>query len=291
MELLAFGVYNTVGQRARARAELAAERMQNARKPRRRACRCDRGGGDQCRRPGQTALRTWPARWRTSRSHWASPGQAERARSRPARPARRPACSPPCGRPPRCPALPAGSPRPTGSWRQRRQRRDDAEESRGDRPAGPRRATRQDPHGDVPPGLRRPAGPRRAARPARAGTCGEGRRTGAAGGGTPGRRTELRQARDDRAEAERSHAAIALAQGLQVGEDCPVCLRPVTALPHHAAPAGLEQTQQAVDRPKATPERTGGHGKAASAAAGAGSAATAPADRWRSCPPRSPRPR
>jgi exonuclease SbcC len=58
---------------------------------------------------------------------------------------------------------------------------------------------------------------------------------------------KVQQAREDRAQAERSHAAIALAEGLQVGEDCPVCLRPVTALPHHPAPAGLARTQQAVE--------------------------------------------
>jgi DNA repair protein SbcC/Rad50 len=58
---------------------------------------------------------------------------------------------------------------------------------------------------------------------------------------------ELRQAREDRAVVERSHAAIALAQGLRVGEDCPVCLQPVTTLPHHPAPADLARTQQAVD--------------------------------------------
>jgi exonuclease SbcC len=59
--------------------------------------------------------------------------------------------------------------------------------------------------------------------------------------------TELQQALEDRAHAERTHAAIALAEGLQVGEDCPVCLQTVTALPHHSAPADLTRTQAAVD--------------------------------------------
>ena len=58
---------------------------------------------------------------------------------------------------------------------------------------------------------------------------------------------EVRQAREDRAQAERSHAAVALAEGLQVGEDCPVCLQPVTTLPHHPAPAELARTQEAVE--------------------------------------------
>jgi DNA repair protein SbcC/Rad50 len=58
---------------------------------------------------------------------------------------------------------------------------------------------------------------------------------------------KLQQAREDQAQAERSHAAIALAKRLQVGEDCPVCLRPISALPHHAAPADLERAQDTVE--------------------------------------------
>ncbi|HUJ06763.1 MAG TPA: SMC family ATPase [Streptosporangiaceae bacterium] len=80
----------------------------------------------------------------------------------------------------------------------------------------------------------------------------------------------LRQAREDQAQAERAHAAAALAQRLQVGEDCPVCLRPVTALPHLAAPADLEQARRAVQ----TAERCAGQAQAAHTQA-AGSAAAA----------------
>ncbi len=69
----------------------------------------------------------------------------------------------------------------------------------------------------------------------------------------------LRQAREDQAAAERAHAAAALAQRLQVGEDCPVCLRPVTALPHHAAPADLEQARREVQ----AAERRAGQARAA----------------------------
>ena len=59
---------------------------------------------------------------------------------------------------------------------------------------------------------------------------------------------ELDQARDARRAAERAHAAVALAQQLQVGEECPVCLTPVIALPHHQAPADLaEATAVIVD--------------------------------------------
>ena len=58
---------------------------------------------------------------------------------------------------------------------------------------------------------------------------------------------ELQQARDALAHAERSHAAAALAQELRVGEDCPVCLQPVASLPHHPAPADLAEASKTVD--------------------------------------------
>jgi exonuclease SbcC len=62
-----------------------------------------------------------------------------------------------------------------------------------------------------------------------------------------GAERELAQAREDRANAERSFSAAALAQVLRAGEDCPVCRQPVTALPHHPAPAGLARTGEAVE--------------------------------------------
>src|SRR5262245_6204926 len=47
--------------------------------------------------------------------------------------------------------------------------------------------------------------------------------------------------------AERQHAAVTLAQELSVGADCPVCLRPVTTVPHHEVPADLVEATAAVD--------------------------------------------
>jgi exonuclease SbcC len=55
------------------------------------------------------------------------------------------------------------------------------------------------------------------------------------------------QAQAAYAAAERTHAAIAVAQDLHVGADCPVCLRPVTELPHHPVPADLVESRAAVD--------------------------------------------
>jgi DNA repair protein SbcC/Rad50 len=58
---------------------------------------------------------------------------------------------------------------------------------------------------------------------------------------------ELASARDQVVAAEHAHAAVVLAQDLRVGSDCPVCLRPVTALPHHEVPADLVEAAAAAD--------------------------------------------
>jgi DNA repair protein SbcC/Rad50 len=58
---------------------------------------------------------------------------------------------------------------------------------------------------------------------------------------------EAERARATREEAQRTHAAYALAEGLRAGEPCPVCLQPVTALPHHAAPPGLHEVRAVAD--------------------------------------------
>ena len=58
---------------------------------------------------------------------------------------------------------------------------------------------------------------------------------------------KLAGARDQLAAAERQHAAVTLAQDLRVGSDCPVCQRPVTTLPHHEVPADLLEATAAAD--------------------------------------------
>ena len=83
---------------------------------------------------------------------------------------------------------------------------------------------------------------------------------------------ELQQARADLAHAERSHAAAALAQDLGVGDACPVCLQPVASLPHHLTPADLTQANAAVDSAdKQLRQQQAAHQKAASATAAASS--------------------
>jgi DNA repair protein SbcC/Rad50 len=56
---------------------------------------------------------------------------------------------------------------------------------------------------------------------------------------------EAEQARAAREAAHQAHAAYALAEVLRAGEPCPVCLQPVTTLPHHATPPGLDQAKAA----------------------------------------------
>lgn len=58
---------------------------------------------------------------------------------------------------------------------------------------------------------------------------------------------EEAQARAAREAAQQAHAAYALAERLQTGETCPVCSQPVTTLPHHAAPPGLDKVKAAAD--------------------------------------------
>src|SRR5580658_9801170 len=58
---------------------------------------------------------------------------------------------------------------------------------------------------------------------------------------------KLEQARQAHAAAEHHHAAVAVAADLQVGADCPVCLQRVTVLPRHPMPADLVESRAAVD--------------------------------------------
>jgi exonuclease SbcC len=73
------------------------------------------------------------------------------------------------------------------------------------------------------------------------------------------------------AEAERTDAAIALAENLNVGDDCPVCLQPVASLPHHPVPADLDKARAEVKAAETELSRARtAHGKSATATAVAG---------------------
>ena len=74
--------------------------------------------------------------------------------------------------------------------------------------------------------------------------------------------------RDACADAGRAHAAIALAEDLHVGDDCPVCLQPVASLPHHLVPADLDEARTAVIAAETELSRArSAHGRSAMAAA------------------------
>jgi exonuclease SbcC len=49
------------------------------------------------------------------------------------------------------------------------------------------------------------------------------------------------------AALERSHAAHAIRTGLTVGDECPVCLRSIEALPSTPAPAGIDEAKKRLD--------------------------------------------
>ncbi|HEY1920858.1 MAG TPA: SMC family ATPase [Streptosporangiaceae bacterium] len=84
-------------------------------------------------------------------------------------------------------------------------------------------------------------------------------------------------------QSQLAHRAISVAQSLVVGEDCPVCLQPVAELPHHPAPADLAAARAAVEDAKKQRKRAAdAAGLAARSVAGATSslaAATAALDR------------
>ena len=87
---------------------------------------------------------------------------------------------------------------------------------------------------------------------------------------------EHQQAQNALADADRAHAAVALAEDLNVGDDCPVCLQPVASLPHHPAPVGLDEAKATVKAAETELSRARtAHGKSVTATAVAGKAAEA----------------
>jgi exonuclease SbcC len=84
------------------------------------------------------------------------------------------------------------------------------------------------------------------------------------------------QALHDLANAQRAHAAADLASGLHAGQACPVCLRRLAEVPHHATPADLGRARAATDAAaKAMRRSKAEHAAADRAAAAAHGAAEA----------------
>ncbi len=83
-------------------------------------------------------------------------------------------------------------------------------------------------------------------------------------------------AQDALTAARRANAAGHLAETLHAGDDCPVCQQPVAALPHHAAAADLGQARKASETAAQEHRRLlRAHGDAAAVTAGARSTAEA----------------
>jgi exonuclease SbcC len=88
--------------------------------------------------------------------------------------------------------------------------------------------------------------------------------------------TELEQAGGALAEARNARAAAALAQTIRAGDTCPVCLQPVTELRRHAAPADLAAAQARADAAAKQQRRAAAaHQDAGNAVAGVRSAVEA----------------
>jgi exonuclease SbcC len=272
VELLAFGVYNTVGQRARERAKLAAERMHNADTMRRELADATEEAETSAAARVKSLSDLTGTVEDKQRSLSQLNEQAERAVQEALETRAQADLLAAVQMPTEVPGLARRIAEADQLLAERKQQRDTAEETE---------ATAQQARDELPDKtrteiLRKAYADQReldellgrqehelAARLADRDKQAEALQAA---------ERDLRQARDDRAHAERSHAAIALAQDLHVGENCPVCLQRVTALPHHAAPAGLTETQEALDSAEKRLHREQeAHGTAATAAAAAGS--------------------
>jgi len=80
--------------------------------------------------------------------------------------------------------------------------------------------------------------------------------------------------------AQNAHAAAHLAASLEVGGECPVCRQPVGSLPHHPVSADLSEAKAAADRAEEEKQRaSAAHGTAVRAATAAGSDVAASQER------------
>jgi exonuclease SbcC len=69
--------------------------------------------------------------------------------------------------------------------------------------------------------------------------------------------TAVASAESALAALERSHAAHAIRTGLAVGDECPVCLRSIEALPSTSAPAGIDEAKKRLDDARASRHAAG----------------------------------
>jgi exonuclease SbcC len=247
VELLAFGVYATVGQRARERAKLVAERMRGAEDRRRELA----GATDEAETHAAARAKDLIALASTVEDKQGSLSRSKEQAERAAQQARETRDEATRLGVIRTPADVPDLARRINEADQRIAERKDHRDTADETEAAARQARDQLPDKTRMEMLRRAYADQREL----AEQLGQQEQEREAKEATRDTRSdavqaaerELQQARDDMANVQRSHAAIALAQSLRVGEDCPVCLQPVAALPHHPAPADLARIKEAVE--------------------------------------------
>jgi exonuclease SbcC len=250
VQLLAFGVYEKVGQRARERAKLAAEHIRNAQRE-----RGELGAAtDEAETSAAARLEALTSLARAVDDKLAAVAQLREQAGQAAQQAR-------TGReetgllaalqtPAEVPGLAQRIAEADDLITERRKRHDDAEhleaEAERARDAQPDRTrletlrTAHQEHRELLPQLsqqEREVADRQAEENTQAEQLQAAER-------------KHERVREALAGAETAHAAIALAEALDVGDDCPVCLQPVRSLPHHRVPAGLAEARAAVNAAK-----------------------------------------
>src|SRR5262252_4921930 len=245
VELLAFGVYEQIGQRARERAKAAADRLSLGVRHRRELADVTKATQEQWaeRLAGLTALAAEVDERLTALTALAQQaGQAEEH----ARAGREAAAVLARIQPPTyVPGLAGGIARADALIVDRKDRLAAAEaaeqEAMRSRAALPDKTTTER-HGDAQAERGKLAAllERQQARSADAQAAED-----AWADKAQAAEQEAARAQDALTAARRANAADHLAEALHVGDDCPVCLRPVTALPQHHAAADLGQARKA----------------------------------------------
>jgi len=247
VELLAFGVYKEVGERARERAKLAAERMRNAQRERAELA----GATGQAETLAAARVKALIgltgtvdvelaalAGLREQADEAAQLARAARAETKLLAALRAPA---------KVPGLAARIAQTDGLVAERRKQREhaekavaEAERARGALPDKTRMETLRKSHQERRELTSRLKHQEQAlqAKQATENTLAEELQAA---------ERERERAQDALALAGQAHNAVALAEGLRVGDECPVCLRAVVSLPHHLVPADLQKARASAE--------------------------------------------
>jgi exonuclease SbcC len=246
VELLAFGVYATVGQRARERAKLAADRMRNAMREREELADITEEAQVQAtgqvealtRLEGEVESRLVSLAALTEQAARATQ-QAEQARAEIALLAK---VRTPAGVPDLARRIAAADQTVTGcaAGRERAELAEvEAERARESLPDRSQLDAARRTHGERGTLTSRLEEQETAVVKAAAAEAGHADELAAAERAATAAQAALEA-------AQNAHAAVHLAAGLRAGAECPVCLQPVTSLPRHPAPASLDAARSAV---------------------------------------------